>query len=210
MIKIKSAKFITSASNANNYQGYNMPEIAVVGRSNVGKSSFINMLANAKKLARTSSTPGRTRLINFFEFNATDGNRDENFMLVDLPGYGYARAGHDELNRWKDMIEGYFNVTRNLKAVVLLLDIRHEPSIKDLQMFDYLFRCNIDITIVATKHDKLPKSQVPKAVNQIAATLKVGKDNIYITSSETKFGKESVLNRLWQFVDGDKNESLGN
>ena len=209
MANIKSAKFIKSESNANNYAGFSMPEIAVVGRSNVGKSSFINMLANNKKLAKTSSTPGRTRLINFFEFVGAENNSVQKFMLVDLPGYGYAKAGHSEQNRWKDMIEGYLNITTNLKAIILLVDIRHEPSIKDLQMFDYLFRCNISTTIVATKADKLSKSQINKNVVLIAKAFKVGINNIYVTSAETKQGKEQVVNRIWQFVQGGENENLG-
>lgn len=211
MAKIKNAKFITSRADANNYAGFDMPEIAVVGRSNVGKSSFINMLANNKKLAKTSSTPGRTRLINFFEVNITGENNDEQkFMLVDLPGYGYAKAGHSEQNRWKDMIEGYLNKTTHLKSVILLLDIRHEPSIKDLQMFDYLFKCNIDTTVVATKADKISKSMAHKNVMTIAAALKIGAGNIYVTSSETKQGRELVIDRIWQFVCEGKDESLGN
>ena len=209
MANIKSAKFIKSEADAKAYAGFSMPEIAVVGRSNVGKSSFINMLANNKKLAKTSSTPGRTRLINFFEFVGSAENQQEKFMLVDLPGYGYAKAGHAEQNRWKDMIEGYLNKTVDLKSIILLVDIRHEPSIKDLQMFDYLFRCNINTTIVATKQDKLSKSQVHKNVVMIAKAFKIGIDNIFVVSSETKFGKEKVVDRIWQFVIGGSNEDLG-
>ena len=209
MASIKSAKFIKSEADAKSYASFCMPEIAVVGRSNVGKSSFINMLANNKKLAKTSSTPGRTRLINFFEFVGTNNIDIQKFMLVDLPGYGYARASASEQNRWKDMIEGYLNKTTNLKSIILLVDIRHEPSIKDLQMFDYLFRCNIDTTVVATKHDKLSKSQVRKNVVQIAKAFKIGIDNIFVTSAETKFGREQIINRIWQFAKGETNEDLG-
>ena len=209
MVNVKSAKFIKSESNAANYAGFSMPEIAVVGRSNVGKSSFINMLANNKKLAKTSSTPGRTRLINFFEFVAAENNNVKNFMIVDLPGYGYAKAGHAEQDRWKTMIEGYLNKTTSLKSIILLVDVRHEPSIKDLQMFDYLFRCNINTTIVATKADKLSKSQINKSVVEIAKAFKIGVDNVYVTSSETRQGKERVTERIWQFVQGDNNEDLG-
>ncbi len=209
MANIKSAKFIKSEASADNYAGFNMAEIAVVGRSNVGKSSFINMLANNKKLAKTSSTPGRTRLVNFFEFVGTDNTDTQKFMLVDLPGYGYAKASASEQNRWKDMIEGYLNKTTNLKNIILLVDIRHEPAIKDLQMFDYLFRCNINTTVVATKHDKLNKSQVHKNVVAIAKAFKIGIDNIFVTSSETKFGRDQIINRIWQFVVGGQNEDLG-
>lgn len=211
MAKIKNAKFIISNADAGGYASFNMPEIAIVGRSNVGKSSFINMLANNKKLAKTSSTPGRTRLVNFFEVCISgENNIEKKLMLVDLPGYGYAKAGHGEQNRWKDMIEGYLNKTTNLKSVILLVDIRHTPSIKDLQMFDYLFKCNIDTTVVATKADKISKSAVRKNVMDIAAALKIGAGNIYVTSSETRQGKEQIIDRIWQFVSEDNNENLGN
>lgn len=203
MANVKQAKFIISNANPNGYASFNMPEIAIVGRSNVGKSSFINMLANTKKLAKTSSTPGRTRLVNFFEFTVKD-DKDTTFMLVDLPGYGYAKASHDEQNRWKDMIEGYFDKTNSLKAAILLVDIRHEPTIKDLQMFDYLFKYNIATTVVATKADKLSKSQINKSKVIIAKTFKIGIDNVFVTSSETRLGKDEVLNRILQFVKGGK------
>ena len=209
MANIKSAKFIKSEADSKSYAGFSMPEIAVVGRSNVGKSSFINMLANNKKLAKTSSTPGRTRLVNFFEFLGADGAETQKFMLVDLPGYGYAKASATEQNRWKDMIEGYLNKTTDLKSVILLVDIRHEPSIKDLQMFDYLFRCNINTTVVATKQDKLSKSQLHKNVVAIAKAFKIGIDNIFVTSAETKFGRDKIIDRIWQFAKGEANENLG-
>lgn len=198
-----------SYADASGYAGFNMPEIAIVGRSNVGKSSFINLLADNKKLAKTSSTPGRTRLVNFFEFVAKDQNDEKKFMLVDLPGYGFAKAGHAEQNRWKDMIEGYLNKTTNLKAVILLVDIRHEPTIQDLQMFDYLFRCNIATTIVATKLDKVSRAEAARNKVSIAAKFKVGIDNVFLTSSEKKIGKEPLIDRIWQFVEGNDNENLG-
>lgn len=209
MARIKSAKFIKSEANLSGYEGFSMPEIAVVGRSNVGKSSFINMLANNKKLAKTSSTPGRTRLVNFFEFIVSNNSDNKNFMIVDLPGYGFAKASTAEQNRWKDMIEGYLNTTPNLANIILLVDIRHEPTIKDLQMFDYLFRCNINATIVATKCDKLSKSQIQKNIIQIAKTFKIGIDNIFITSAETGYGKDKIIDRIWQFINGGINENLG-
>lgn len=209
MARIKNAKFIKSEANLSGFAGFSMPEIAVVGRSNVGKSSFINMLANNKKLAKTSSTPGRTRLVNFFEFLGSDNNNDKKFMLVDLPGYGFAKASTAEQNRWKDMIEGYLDITQNLKNIILLVDIRHEPTIKDLQMFDYLFRCNINTTIVATKADKLSKSQIQKNIAQIAKSFKIGIDNIFVTSAENGYGKDKIVDRIWQFVCGGNDENLG-
>ena len=119
MTKVKQAKFLKSESKiANNFEGFSLPEIAIVGRSNVGKSSFINGFCNNSKLAKTSSTPGRTRLVNFFEI-------DSKFVLVDLPGYGFAKAGKQEKDKWESMIDGYFQNSKNLVAVIMLVDIRH-------------------------------------------------------------------------------------
>jgi GTP-binding protein len=212
MITVKSAKFVKSAVDASGFADFSMPEIAVVGRSNVGKSSFINMLAGNSKLAKTSSTPGRTRLVNYFEMQLADSTAKSKtmpLMLVDLPGYGYAKASASEQNRWKDMIETYFDGAQNLKCVMLLVDIRHEPTIKDLQMFDYLFRYNISTTIIATKADKLSKNEIRKSVTAIAGAFKVGIGNILVTSSEKKLGKEVVLERMAQFAKGADNEDLG-
>ena len=203
MAKLKNAKFITSVADANAYAGFDMPEIAVVGRSNVGKSSLINMLAGTKKLARTSSTPGRTRLVNFFEFEIAAENATKKFMLVDLPGYGYAKAGHGEQNRWKDMIEAYFGKTSHLKGVLLLVDSRIEPTLNDLIMFDYLFKNNIGISIIATKADKLSKAEMARQKVAIAAKFKVGKENVFVSSSEKNIGKDQITERIWQFVGGE-------
>lgn len=203
MAKLKNAKFITSVADANAYAGFDMPEIAVVGRSNVGKSSLINMLAGTKKLARTSSTPGRTRLVNFFEFEIAAENAAKKFMLVDLPGYGYAKAGHGEQNRWKDMIEAYFGKTSHLIGVLLLVDSRIEPTINDLIMFDYLFKNNISTTIIATKSDKLSKAEIARQRVAIAAKFKIGAQNVFVTSSEKGIGKDQIAERIWQFVGGE-------
>lgn len=199
-MKLVSAKFLISDS-MGGAKSFGMPQIAVVGRSNVGKSSFLNMLANNGKLAKTSSIPGRTRLINYFEITleGEDGKRLP-FVFTDLPGYGFAKASIAEQNKWKGMIENYFDNAMDLRCVVLLLDIRHLPSVQDHIMFDYLFRKNINVTIIATKTDKLGKNQIAKSVKEIAASLKVGKDNIIVTSAETRQGKLEVLYRLWQFI----------
>ena len=204
MKRVKSAKFVKSESKLQSgYAGFCMPEIAIVGRSNVGKSSFINALCNNGKLAKTSSTPGRTRLINFFEINAE-------FMLVDLPGYGFASAGKQEKAKWEGMIDSYFECSKNLVGVVMLVDIRHNPTQLDKMMMDYLYHYNIPVTIVATKLDKIKKSELPRKITDIAATLKVGKSNVYITSAQDKVGFDKVLERLYQFIDGgEKNEDMG-
>lgn len=196
MKMIKNAVFLKSESSAEEYKGFGMPEVLLVGRSNVGKSSVINMLANNTKLAKVSSTQGKTKLINFFMFN-------KEFILVDLPGYGYAEASKLEQQRWSKMIDGFIETTKNLACVVLLVDIRHKPTAQDIQMLDYLTFNNIPVTIVATKYDKIKKSERMKKLTDIASTLKVGVENIYIVSSETSYGKDSLVNRIYQFVDGE-------
>lgn len=193
---IKNAVFLKSESDAENYKGFDLPEVLLVGRSNVGKSSVINMLSNNSKLAKVSSTQGKTKLINFFMFN-------KEFILIDLPGYGYAATSKLEQQRWSKMIDGFIEKTKNLVNAVLLVDIRHKPTAQDIQMLDYLTFNNIPVTIVATKYDKIKKSERMSKLTDIAATLKVGVENIYIVSSETSYGKDSLVNRIYQFVDGE-------
>ena len=206
---IKNAKFLKSESGVTkNYSGFNMPEIAVVGRSNVGKSSFINMLANNKKLAKTSSTPGRTRLVNYFMFN-------DNFVLVDLPGYGYAKASKSEQGLWENMITSYFAETKFLSGILLLVDIRHTPTEKDQQMLKYLYTYNIPVVIVATKHDKIKKSEQAKKIMDICQTLKIAKENLIVTSSETRYGKDKIVDKIYQLMSnfnqgGEQDEDICN
>lgn len=193
-MNIKNIRFIKSLSNINQYNdSEKLPEIAIVGRSNVGKSSIINMLAGNKKLAKTSATPGRTRLINLFQ-------ADDEFMLVDLPGYGYAKASADEQNKWAAMIEEYLHTSEQLKAVILLVDIRHAPSEKDKQMLEWLVHFNVPVIIVATKVDKIKKSELSKCKQVLARDLKVGVDNIIVTSAQTGVGKNAVLSSISQIL----------
>jgi len=197
---IKNAKFLKSESRISaNYAGFNLPEIAVVGRSNVGKSSFINMLANNKKLAKTSSTPGRTRLVNYFQFN-------DNFILVDLPGYGFAKASKAEQSGWENMITSYFAETNFLAGIIMLVDIRHTPTEQDKQMLTYLYTYNIPVIIACTKADKIKKSELARKIMDISSALKMGKENIIVTSSETRLGKDKVLEKMGQLIENFKSE----
>ena len=193
---IKNAVFLKSQADSENYDGFKLPEVLLLGRSNVGKSSIINMLSNNSKLAKVSSTQGKTKLINFFLFN-------NEFVLVDLPGYGYAETSKLEQQRWGKMIDGFIEKTENLACAVLLVDIRHAPTAQDIQMLDYLTFNNIPVTIVATKYDKIKKAERMKKVADIAKALKVGVENIYLISSETAYGKDIIVERLYQFVDGE-------
>lgn len=188
-MKITSARFVTSVANSNLIINDNLPQIAFVGRSNVGKSSLINMLVNQKKLAKTSSLAGRTRLINYFNIN-------EQFYFVDLPGYGYAKASATEIDGWQSLIEPYLIDNEKLKCVCMLVDVRHEPSAQDKQMFKFLNYYNIPTLIIATKSDKLSKAQLSKSKLVVANGLGVGTANVVCVSSENAFGKDEVLSRL--------------
>ena len=195
MKTIKSAVFLKSESELSEYKGFDKPEILLMGRSNVGKSSFINMLANNSKLAKVSATQGKTKLVNFFLFN-------KEFILVDLPGYGYAETSKVEQQRWGKMIDTYLETSKNIANAILVVDIRHIPTAQDIQMLDYLTFNNIPVTIVATKYDKIKKTERSRKLADIANTLKVGIENIYLISSETSYGKDNIVNRIYQFVDG--------
>ena len=192
---IKNAVFLKSESEIKDYKGYGVPEIVVLGRSNVGKSSFINMLSGNSKLAKVSSVQGKTKLINFFLFN-------KEFVLVDLPGYGYAQTSKLEMQRWEKMINGYLETSKKLVSAILIVDVRHKPTEQDVQMLDYLTFNNISVTIVATKYDKIKKSERIKKLTDIAQTFKIGVENIYLISSETSYGKDMVVDRIYQFVNG--------
>ncbi|MBR3885389.1 MAG: YihA family ribosome biogenesis GTP-binding protein [Clostridia bacterium] len=196
MKTIKSAQFIKSETDFSNYKGFDLPEIMLAGRSNVGKSSFINMLSNNTKLAKVSATQGKTKVVNFFLMN-------KEFVLVDLPGYGYAETSKVEQHRWGEIIDSYIESSRNLVCAVLLVDVRHLPTEQDKQMLNYFTFNNIPVTIVATKYDKIKKAERMKKISDIAKELKVGVENIYLISSETAYGKDIIVDRLYQFVDGE-------
>lgn len=195
-MKLNNAQFITSIANINSYKSYDYPEITFVGRSNVGKSSLINALTNRKKLAKTSSLAGRTRLVNMFLI-------DKKFMLVDLPGYGYAKASKEAQNEWQSLIGGYLQKSTNLKIVFVLVDLRLMPSELDKEMLNFLYYYNIPFKLVGTKADKLPKSQIAINAKKIALELGLGTDDIIAVSSETKFGINNLLDYISNIVDYD-------
>ena len=192
-MEIKSAKFIKSATNVSLSGLEDYSQIAFVGRSNVGKSSLINMLVGNSKLSKTSSTPGRTRLINYFLINS-------DLYFVDLPGYGYAKASKTEVDGWQSMIEPYLVENDNLKCVCMLVDSRIEPTVQDKQMLKFLNYYRIPFIIIATKCDKFGKSQVKPRMQKIANYLGVGKDNVLPSSSEIRLGRTEILNKLDQFL----------
>lgn len=190
---IKDAKFITSVADSKNILSSNKPIIAVCGKSNVGKSSLINALANKKGLARTSVTPGRTRLINYFDFGE--------FILADLPGYGFAKVSDSEKQKWARLMEEFFAKKEACNHVVMLVDIRHDPTKDDLSMINYLHSYSIPFTVVATKADKLGKTRIYGRVQDIGNYLAIGGSSVIATSSETGYGKDKVLTKLQQVID---------
>lgn len=195
---IKQAEFKTSAGLDGRYPEPLPCEIAIVGKSNVGKSSLINRLTNNSKLARTSSQPGKTRLVNFFLLNRS-------FYLVDLPGYGFAKASKEEQKSWGALMEHYLSSGR-VKHLLMLLDIRHEPTRDDLQMFRYLIYYGIPYTLVATKADKIAKSKMKQEANARAKALGAPPFAIPF-SAETGVGKSELLLRIGQiFEDAQKSE----
>ncbi|MCL2397360.1 MAG: ribosome biogenesis GTP-binding protein YihA/YsxC [Defluviitaleaceae bacterium] len=171
-----------------------LPEVAFVGRSNVGKSSLINALMGRKSLARVSGSPGKTRTINFY-------NIEDTLYFVDLPGYGYAKAPKHEKEKWGKMIEGYLQKREQLRAIILLIDIRHPPSPLDMQMYEWLAYYGFKMVFVLTKMDKLKRSQVDKHVKIVRTGLGVGTDSVLIPfSSETKQGREELLDTIERLV----------
>ena len=185
-MEIKKADFITSMASYGDFAGRGLPQIAVVGKSNVGKSSLINRLCNRRGLARTSSTPGKTRLINVFLLN-------EAFHLIDLPGYGYAKVDKQEKARWGEMMQKYFAQAEEPRHVLTLVDIRHEPTQDDVQMNTFLRQTGIPFTVVATKADKISRSARQKQLAPICRALLVQPWEVICFSSEDGTGRDQVL-----------------
>ncbi len=190
---IKNATFITSAATASQFITPDKPMIAVCGKSNVGKSSFINMLANRKKLAKTSSEPGRTRLVNYFDFGE--------FILADLPGYGFARVSKGEKEKWAKTLDQFFKNKENIAHVFMLVDSRHDPTADDVQMIEFLHYHTIPFTVTLTKSDKLSRMKLKEHIKAIAADLYLTPGNMLATSSETGYGKNEVLAKIKSVIE---------
>jgi len=213
MFRITNSDFVISAVKKDQYPVTGLPEIAFVGRSNVGKSSIINSLTNRKKLAKVSQTPGKTRLINFFIIN------NDKFYLVDLPGYGYAKVSKKEQASWGNTIETYLSGRKQLKRVILLVDSRHKPTGDDLTMHEWIKHYGYDEIVIATKSDKLSNNELRKSEKIIKETLKLGKDDkFYFFSSLNKKGKDELVNNIFgdvadmeivlQEIDNDLDEGI--
>ena len=193
-INTHNAEILLSAANKSHYPQDEIPEIALAGRSNVGKSSFINTLLNRKNLARTSGKPGKTQLLNFF-------NIDDKLRFVDVPGYGYAKVSKTERAKWGKMIEEYLTSRENLRAVVSLVDFRHEPSADDVQMYEFLKYYEIPVIVVATKADKISRGKWNKHESIIKKKLDFDKnDDFIVFSSVNKDGLDAAWDAILEKI----------
>ncbi len=203
MLTVKNAELETVCGVTSKFPVNDSPELAFAGRSNVGKSSLINALLCRKKLARTSAEPGKTRTVNYFKVRCgREGSEDDVFFyLVDLPGYGYAKTSMAERAKWGPMIEKYLKTSAQLKCVVLLVDIRHDPTADDRQMYDWIVSAGKTPVVVATKADKIKRSQLDKQLKNIKLKLGMEKDvKLLPFSSETKQGREVLLDIVEGFI----------
>jgi GTP-binding protein len=195
-MQIRSAKFVCSAVTPEQYPPADLPEVAFAGRSNVGKSSLINKLLNRKKLVRTSKTPGRTQLLNFFEIN-------ERWHFVDLPGYGYAKVPAEVRKRWRPMVETYLNSRATLRGIVLLLDVRRVPSEEDLLLWHWLQPREFAVITVLTKIDKLSRNKRYKQIASIAKKLGCGSQELLPFSAITGEGGDALWRALLVLLETD-------
>ena len=193
-MQVKNPKFEISAVSPKQYPSNGLPEIVLVGKSNVGKSSFINTMINRKKLARTSSEPGKTRQINFY-------NIDEQFYFVDLPGYGYSKMSKQEQVKVNGFIDEYLHVRKNISLIVLLIDIRHKPGANDRLMYDYIIRSELPFIVIANKADKIAVTKVDDDVNEIQKDLNpIGDFTFLPFSSERKIYAQKVWDVLSDYI----------
>lgn len=194
-MKITNSQFVISAVNEKQYPDENLPEFALAGRSNVGKSSFINRMIQRKNLARTSSKPGKTQTLNFYLIN-------EQFYFVDVPGYGFAKVSKRERESWGQMIETYLLNRQQLKMVVLIVDLRHPPTADDVLMYDFLKHYGIPCTIVATKADKISRGKLQRHLKIARETLQPEPtDEIIIFSAESGAGKDEVWEQIATYLN---------
>lgn len=193
-MQIKNARFLTSMKKKADYPETGLPEIAICGKSNVGKSSLINYLTNNSKLAKVSGTPGKTRLVNFFVLN-------EAFVLVDLPGYGYARVSQQEKRSWAEMVETYLKTSQNLRALLILLDIRHQPTEDDKLMLNWASVYGLSVIVVATKADKIAKTKRPAALKALCAALSDVTYPAVAVSSLSKLGAQALLDEIEKAIN---------
>lgn len=192
---VKEAQLEAVAVRANQYPEDTMPEIAFAGRSNVGKSSLLNLLTGRKSLARVSGSPGKTRTINFYRIN-------DSFRIVDLPGYGYAKVSKEMIKDWGPMMEEYFQIRSGLRKVVQLVDIRHAPSAQDIQMYQYLKHYGLDGIVVATKADKVSRNEMQKCISVIRRTLDLDRDDVVIPVSALKrTGQDKLLEQMDKILE---------
>ena len=199
-MRVTKSEIETVAVKPAQYPEPDKPEIAFAGRSNVGKSSLLNLLTGRKALARVSGSPGKTRTINFYLIN-------DEFRIVDLPGYGYARVSKSESQKWGQMMELYLEHRPNLLKVVQLVDIRHKPSAQDVQMYEYLKYYNLDGIVVATKADKVSNNERQKCLKVIKETLGMGKGDVIIpVSSLKRTGQERILEVIEEIIEGNQAE----
>lgn len=190
---VKNPKFEISAVSKKQYPQNNLPEIVLVGKSNVGKSSFVNTMINRKNLARTSNVPGKTRQINFY-------NIDDTFYFVDLPGYGYSKMSKQEKIISGNYIEEYLAERENIALIVLLLDIRHNPTADDMLMYDYILRSNLPFIVITNKADKIAITKVDDEVQKIKEILGISYSTILPFSAERKIYKEEVWKEIEKFI----------
>lgn len=199
---IKSAELETVCGITSKLPDNEFPEVAFAGKSNVGKSSLINALMNRKSLARTSAQPGKTQTINYYNIN-------KEIYFVDLPGYGYAKVAKSEKEKWGKMIEKYLNTSKQLKRVYLLVDIRHEPGANDKQMYEWICHNGFEPVIIATKLDKINRSQKDKHVKMLREGLKLKKGTVIIPfSKETKQGRDEIYADIISVISGAEDDNF--
>lgn len=192
-MKIKSSDYLISAVRPDQYPELSLPEVGLVGRSNVGKSSFINRMINRKNLARTSGKPGKTQTLNFYLVN-------EELVFTDVPGYGFAKVAKSHRESWRTMIETYLLKRENLKGVVQLMDIRHLPSTEDKEMFAWLMQNKIPVMVVLTKADKITKGKIQKHVSDICKDLDIPTSFPMVFSAETGLGREEAWEAISELI----------